>query len=265
MADPFQFIRSVSIMSVMRWILQLMHEKLRAVKLRRARLCAWSIYAYALFAATALLQGCASNIPSADTSPVAGWRFQIAMNFPSQQRYELFRITPTGEIQYGGGMSAMNDYTTWETALTPEQASEFVALADSLSWIKQVPKETGDDKTEPVFVVKYQQHGGSERNFAIRGNTPETDKVIAFMKNLTQRRFQSTLQKLPEATEKPKAPATPATSAPVTPPSSPASAPISATQPTQTPTQTPATQPTPTPTPAQLPPNKSPSTQTPRT
>ncbi len=250
MADPFQFMRSVSTMSVMRWILQLMHEKLRAVKLRRVRLRAWSICGGALFGATALLQGCASNIPSADTSPVAGWRFQIAMKFPSQQRYELFRITPTGEIQYGGGMSAMNDYTTWETALTPEQASEFVALADSLSWIKQVPKETGDDKTEPVFVVKYQQHGGSERNFAIRGNTPETDKVIAFMKNLTQRRFQSTLQKLPEATEKPKASATPA---PVTPPSSPVSAPTSATQPaqtpTQTPTQTPATQPTTTPTP----------------
>ena len=280
MADPFQFMRSVSTMSVMCWMSQLMHAKLRAVKLRRARLCAWSIYAHALFAATALLQGCASNIPSADTSPVAGWRFQIAMKFPSQQRYELFRITPTGEIQYGGGMSAMNDYTTWETALTPEQASEFVALADSLSWIKQVPKETGDDKTEPVFVVKYQQHGGSERNFAIRGNTPETDKVIAFMKNLTQRRFQSTLQKLPEATEKPKAPATPASA---TPPLSPASAPASATQPTQAPaqtpaqapaqtpaqapTQTPATQPatTPTLTPAQMPPNKSPSTQTPRT
>ena len=272
MADPFQFMRSVSTMSVMCWMSQLMHAKLRAVKLRRARLCAWSIYAHALFAATALLQGCASNIPSADTSPVAGWRFQIAMKFPSQQRYELFRITPTGEIQYGGGMSAMNDYTTWETALTPEQASEFVALADSLSWIKQVPKETGDDKTEPVFVVKYQQHGGSERNFAIRGNTPETDKVIAFMKNLTQRRFQSTLQKLPEATEKSKAPATPASA---TPPTSPSSAPASATQPTQAPaqtpaqapTQTPATQPatTPTQTPAQMPPNKSPSTQTPRT
>ncbi len=260
MAAPFQFMRSVSTMSVMRSMLQLMHEKLRAVKLRRALLCAWSIYAHALCAATTLLQGCASNIPSADTSPVAGWRFQIAMKFPSQQRYELFRITPTGEIQYGGGMSAMNDYTTWETALTPEQASEFVALADSLSWIKQVPKETGDDKTEPVFVVKYQQHGGSERNFAIRGNTPETDKVIAFMKNITQRRFQSTLQKLPEATEKPKASATPA---PVTPPSSPASAPASTTQPTQTPATQPAV--TPTPTPAQLPPNKSPSTPTPRT
>jgi len=144
---------------------------------------------------------------------VAGWRFQIAEKYPSQQRYELFRITPTGEIQYGGGMSAMNDYTTWETALTPEQAKEFVALVSSLSWIQNVPKEKGDDKTEPVFVVKYQEYGGSERNFAIRGRTPETDKVVAFMKSLTQRRFQSTLQKLPEATEKPK---TPAASAPAT-------------------------------------------------
>ena len=55
-------------------------------------------------------------------------------------------------------MSAMNDYTTWENALTPEQASEFVESVNSLSWIQTIPKETGDDKTEPVIVVKYQQH-----------------------------------------------------------------------------------------------------------
>lgn len=174
-----------------------------------------------VMAATVLMApSCASNIPSAATSPVAGWRFQIAMRSPSQQRYELFRVMPTGEIQYGGGMNAMNDYTPWETALTPEQAAEFVALVESLSWIKLVPKETGDNKTEPVFIIQYQQYGGSERNFAIRGSTPETDKVIAFMKNLTQTRYHSTLQKLPEATEKPaSAPAAP-TPTPPTPVSS---------------------------------------------
>ena len=179
-----------------------------------------------------------------DTSPVAGWRFQIAVKFPSQQRYELFRITPTGEIQYGGGMSAMNDYTTWENALTPEQAKEFVELVSSLSWIQNVPKETGDDKTEPVIVVKYQQHGGSERNFAIRGNTPESDKVIAYMKSLTQQRFHSTLQKLPEATEKPKSAAVPAPTAPtVAPTVAPAVAPTVA--PSVAPTAAPSSSTTP--------------------
>ena len=212
------------------WILQacgwgasvfraLNRDQLYARPLHQRRLVLRIFFPCAFFLC-ALLQSCATNSLAMDTSPVAGWRFQIAVKFPSQQRYELFRITPTGEIQYGGGMSAMNDYTTWENALTPEQAKEFVELVSSLSWIQNVPKETGDDKTEPVIVVKYQQHGGSERNFAIRGNTPESDKVIAYMKSLTQQRFHSTLQKLPEATEKPKTPAVPAptTSTPTVPP-----------------------------------------------
>ena len=211
-----------------------MNMKFPWLKLRATLISARSSCACALLTSATLLQSCAATIGTADTSPVAGWRFQIAEKYPSQQRYELFRITPTGEIQYGGGMSAMNDYTTWENALTPEQASEFVELMNSLSWIQTIPKETGDDKTEPVIVVKYQQDGGSERNFAIRGNTPESDKVIAFMKSLTQRRFQSTLQKLPEATENPKKPTastTPPIVAPTTTP--PAVAPNAA--PTTTP------------------------------
>ena len=233
-----------------------MNMKFPWLKLRATLISARSLRVCALLTSATLLQSCAATISTADTSPVAGWRFQIAVKYPSQQRYELFRITPTGEIQYGGGMSAMNDYTTWESALTPEQAKEFVDLVSSLSWIQNVPKEAGDDKTEPVFVVKYQEYGGSERNFAIRGSTPETDKVVAFMKGLTQRRFQSTLQKLPEATEKPK---TPAVSAPaITPPAptTPASttsttpaapAPTSPAPTTPAPTTTPPTTPTPAP------------------
>ncbi len=208
--------------------------------------CATRVVCCLLCASAGLLQGCASTSSSAGTSPVAGWRFQIAVKFPSQQRYELFRITPTGEIQYGGGMSAMNDYTTWENALTPEQASEFVELVNSLSWIQTIPKETGDDKTEPVIVVKYQQDGGSERNFAIRGNTPESDKVIAFMKSLTQRRFQSTLQKLPEATENPKNPTVSTTPPTVAPAVAPIAAPTT-TPPTVAPTVAPTAAPTTTP------------------
>ena len=235
-----------------------MNMKFPWLKLRATLISARSLCACALLMSATLLQSCAATIGTADTSPVAGWRFQIAEKYPSQQRYELFRITPTGEIQYGGGMSAMNDYTTWETALTPEQAKEFVALVSSLSWIQNVPKETGDDKTEPVFVVKYQEYGGSERNFAIRGSTPETDKVVAFMKGLTQRRFQSTLQKLPEATEKPKTPAvsapaitppaptTPASTTSTTTPAAPA--PTSPAPTTPAPTTTPPTTPTPAPT-----------------
>ena len=216
--------------------------------LRATLISARSLCACALLTSATLLQSCAATIGTADTSPVAGWRFQIAEKFPSQQRYELFRITPTGEIQYGGGMSAMNDYTTWETALTPEQAKEFVALVSSLSWIQNVPKETGDDKTEPVFVVKYQEYGGSERNFAIRGSTPETDKVVAFLKGLTQRRFQSTLQKLPEATEKPKTPAAPAPATTPQVPTTPAAPAPTTTPPTTMPPTTPApTTSTPTP------------------
>ena len=228
----FQFMRHVwksFLMSPMRMspIPPSMNMKFPCFTLCATFIRARSLRICALLTSATLLQSCAATIGTADTSPVAGWRFQIAEKYPSQQRYELFRITPTGEIQYGGGMSAMNDYTTWETALTPEQAKEFVALVSSLSWIQNVPKETGDDKTEPVFVVKYQEYGGSERNFAIRGSTPETDKVVAFLKGLTQRRFQSTLQKLPEATEKSK---TPAVSAPATTPPAP----------TTTPTTTPA-------------------------
>ncbi len=214
-----------------------MNMKFPWLKLRATLISARSLRVCALLTSATLLQSCAATISTADTSPVAGWRFQIAVKYPSQQRYELFRITPTGEIQYGGGMSAMNDYTTWESALTPEQAKEFVDLVSSLSWIQNVPKETGDDKTEPVFVVKYQEHGGSERNFAIRGSTPETDKVVAFMKALTQRRFQSTLQKLPEATEKPK---TPAVSAPATTSQAPTTPAVPA---PPTPTPTPPTTP----------------------
>ena len=236
------------------WILQacgwgasifraLNRDQLYARSLHQRRLVLRIFFPCAFFLC-ALLQSCATNSLAMDTSPVAGWRFQIAVKFPSQQRYELFRITPTGEIQYGGGMSAMNDYTTWENALTPEQAKEFVELVSSLSWIQNVPKETGDDKTEPVIVVKYQQHGGSERNFAIRGNTPESDKVIAYMKSLTQQRFHSTLQKLPEATEKPKSAAVPATTAPtVAPTVAPAVAPTVA--PSVAPTAAPSSSTTP--------------------
>ena len=224
MGASFQFFIQVSAAFKVLRAFKLMRERSISPRRYLARARVWCgatrVVCCLLCASAGLLQGCASTSSSAGTSPVAGWRFQIAVKFPSQQRYELFRITPTGEIQYGGGMSAMNDYTTWENALTPEQASEFVELVNSLSWIQTIPKETGDDKTEPVIVVKYQQHGGSERNFAIRGNTPESDKVIAYMKSLTQRRFHSTLQKLPEATEKPKTPAVPAptTSTPTVPP-----------------------------------------------
>ena len=223
MGASFQFLIQVSAAFKVLRAFKLMRERSTSPRRYLAHALVWCgatrVVCCLLCASAGLLQGCASTSSSAGTSPVAGWRFQIAVKFPSQQRYELFRITPTGEIQYGGGMSAMNDYTTWENALTPEQASEFVELMNSLSWIQTIPKETGDDKTEPVIVVKYQQDGGSERNFAIRGNTPESDKVIAFMKSLTQRRFQSTLQKLPEATENPKKPTastTPPTVAPIT-------------------------------------------------
>ena len=240
-----------------------MNMKFPWLKLRATLISARSSCACALLMSATLLQSCAATIGTADTSPVAGWRFQIAEKYPSQQRYELFRITPTGEIQYGGGMSAMNDYTTWETALTPEQAKEFVALVSSLSWIQNVPKETGDDKTEPVFVVKYQEYGGSERNFAIRGSTPETDKVVAFLKGLTQRRFQSTLQKLPEATEKPKTPAAPAPATTPQVPTTPAAPAPTTTPPTTMPPTTPApTTSTPTP-PTTTPPTPAPTTSTP--
>ena len=276
MGASFQSLIQVSAVFKVLRAFKLMRERSTSPRRYLARARVWCgatrVVCCLLCASAGLLQGCASTSSSAGTSPVAGWRFQIAVKFPSQQRYELFRITPTGEIQYGGGMSAMNDYTTWETALTPEQAKEFVALVSSLSWIQNVPKETGDDKTEPVFVVKYQEYGGSERNFAIRGSTPETDKVVAFLKGLTQRRFQSTLQKLPEATEKPKTPAAPApattpqvptTPAPTTSTTTPAAPAPTTTPPTTMPPTTPApTTSTPTP-PTTTPPTPAPTTSTP--
>ncbi|MCE9620216.1 MAG: hypothetical protein K8R92_09940 [Planctomycetes bacterium] len=175
--------------------------------------CAIALGCCVLFCA-----GCASHGTGAADSPVDGWRFQITVKYPTQQRYELFKITTEGQIQYGGGMNAINDITTWETALTPQQAKEFVGMMGASPWVKQAP-DRGDDKSEPMMVVKFQRRGSSERNFTLYGSNSEAEKFIAFMKELSKQRYESILQKLPEPTEKPAAPApstgtSPATKAP---------------------------------------------------
>jgi hypothetical protein len=198
----------------------------RSAAIRRPR---WRAAAL-LGAVVAALAGCASMGGGAAASPVDGWRLQIAVKYPSQQRYELFRITREGQVQYGGGMNAFNDVTTWETALSPDQATQFVDLMNACPWVAQAPTERGDGKSEPMLVVKFAHTGMTERNFTLYGRNDEAEKLVAFMRGCTQQRYQGVLQKLPESTEKsakpPTAPAAqtsgastaPAAQAPAAPP-----------------------------------------------
>lgn len=181
-------------------------------------------------AALLLLCGCdaISQVGQRPPSPTGEVAITLQVLVPSQQRYEVFRVTREGKFEYGGGLRAFNGHTNWSTQLTPAQVAEFVGHVDRTGWCAERPPEQKEG--EPMVNVELTCADEKVRNFTIRGSDPGVASLQAFFDPIARMRLNPILDQLPEASggappAKPDAGAAPAT-APATAPA-PAPAPAS--------------------------------------
>lgn len=123
---------------------------------------------------------------------VQGTRLRIEMNAPQQA--VLLIVNDKGVISYGGGLNAIENKTTWQGTMTPEQHAEFTSLLST--WNLGNTKESVGEGVGK-YTVRLQE--GSKDDLV---ELPLTDTtathVYALLMDVADKRFNETLDALPK-------------------------------------------------------------------
>lgn len=162
---------------------------MRRLTARCAMLCALAVSVHACRA-----------LPDApkDMGP-CGVAMAVWMRDVAHARY-LYYTVEDGELAVGGGVDALNRSTRWRTALTQEQCEMLAGILRDSGWLHAVavPPDSSSVRVDVSFVLP---QGAAE--LVTSDAEPGMARLLATLSDLTARRFDRALDKLPEAGPQP--------------------------------------------------------------
>ena len=164
-----------------------------------------AVAARALAAAASLAAAaCTSGpipVPSDAASPTGGLGLDLWTARTDAQQYEFFRVHPDGRLDYGGGVRAFGRGTDWSGAMPPDDARKVRQIVDEAGWMTAADPGREGAKTPIAEIVL--RAGGKERSFTITGESAEVKRIADLLRGVASRRFDSFMQRLPEAGPQP--------------------------------------------------------------
>ena len=140
-------------------------------------------------------------VPNDAASPTGGLGLDLWTARTDSQQYEFFRVHPDGRFDYGGGVRAFGRGTDWSGALSPEDARTVRQVVDDAGWMTAAEPGREGAKTPIAEIVL--RAGGKERAFTITGESAEVKRLADLLRTVASRRFDSFMQRLPEAGPQP--------------------------------------------------------------
>ena len=140
-------------------------------------------------------------VPNDAASPTGGLGLDLWTARTDSQQYEFFRVHPDGRFDYGGGVRAFGRGTDWSGALSPEDARTVRQMVDDAGWMTAAEPGREGAKTPIAEIVL--RAGGKERAFTITGESAEVKRLADLLRTVASRRFDSFMQRLPEAGPQP--------------------------------------------------------------
>ena len=140
-------------------------------------------------------------VPNDAASPTGGLGLDLWTARTDSQQYEFFRVHPDGRLDYGGGVRAFGRGTEWSGALSPEDARTVRQVVDEAGWMTAAEPGREGAKTPIAEIVL--RAGGKERAFTITGESAEVKRIADLLRTVASRRFDSFMQRLPEAGPQP--------------------------------------------------------------
>lgn len=140
-------------------------------------------------------------VPNDAASPTGGLGLDLWTARTDSQQYEFFRVHPDGRFDYGGGVRAFGRGTEWSGALSPEDARTVRQVVDDAGWMTAAEPGREGAKTPIAEIVL--RAGGKERAFTITGESAEVKRLADLLRTVASRRFDSFMQRLPEAGPQP--------------------------------------------------------------
>lgn len=140
-------------------------------------------------------------VPNDAASPTGGLGLDLWTARTDSQQYEFFRVHPDGRFDYGGGVRAFGRGTEWSGALSPEDARTVRQVVDEAGWMTAAEPGREGAKTPIAEIVL--RAGGKERAFTITGESAEVKRIADLLRTVASRRFDSFMQRLPEAGPQP--------------------------------------------------------------
>lgn len=131
-------------------------------------------------------------------SPTGGITMSLSIARPSEQAYELYRVTRNGDLEFGGGLRAFNDTTTWSGAMSTEEIASFLVLLEETGWCDTEPP---NDRESTVRVRIDLRCAERRRTWTFRGAPESVERMRNLLDPISRRRFESELDRLPEASE----------------------------------------------------------------
>jgi len=117
---------------------------------------------------------------------------------PSEQAYELFRVTRTGDLEYGGGLRAFNGSTNWSGVMSDEEIRSFLALLDETGWCDTSPVTDDESAVRVRIELRCTERG---RTWAVKGMPEGVTRMHALLDPIARKRLQPELDRLPESSE----------------------------------------------------------------
>ena len=140
-------------------------------------------------------------VPQDAASPTGGLGIDLWTARIDSQKYEFFRVHPDGRLEYGGGVRAFGRGTDWSGQLPPEEARKVRQLVDEAGWLTAEDPSRAGAKTPIAEIIL--RAGGKERTFTIAGESAEVGRIADILRAVANRRFDSFMQRLPEAGPQP--------------------------------------------------------------
>jgi hypothetical protein len=140
--------------------------------------------------------------PSDAASATGGVAMDLWFARPESRRYEWFVVGADGSLGYGGGMKAFDRQVEWRGALTPEEATGLRSIIDAAGWMTAKDPSRSDGSTPLAEIVL--RAGGKERAFDIAGPSAPVDRAVELLSKAATRRFDSFMQRLPDAGRQPR-------------------------------------------------------------
>lgn len=142
------------------------------------------------------LSGCKSGPggPPADT-PTGGLELRMFVRDASGAE-SLYQVNRDGSIEFGGGVNARLDRTTWKGQLTLDEIQRLRSLIESHGWYERNPPSTGEppDMLYRVTINSTQ----ARKRFKVMGESSEVAPVRDVLFHAALRRVQPDLERLPQ-------------------------------------------------------------------
>lgn len=155
----------------------------------------------AIVAACTALPGCSAleGVDRRQPSRTGEVTMSLSIARPADQAFELFRVTRLGDLEYGGGMKAFNDATSWSGVMSDEEIAQFLARLEESGWCEQAPPS---DPESTVRVRIELLCASGRHTWNLRGEAESVTSMRALLEPIARRRFDAKLDRLPEASER---------------------------------------------------------------